>query len=55
MIVAVTHEAIHVTTGEGILAVMELQPMNGRRMAVSQYVTGHPTAVGLQLGEAALP
>ena len=55
MIVAVTHEAIHVATGEGVLAVMELQPMNSRRMAVSQYVTGHPTAVGLQLGEPALP
>ena len=50
MIVAVTHEAIHVATGEGILAVMELQPTNSRRMAVSQYLTGHPTAVGLQLG-----
>ena len=55
MIVAVTQEAIHVATGEGVLAVMELQPMNGRRMAVSQYVTGHPTAVGVQLGEPALP
>jgi len=50
MIVAVTHEAIHVATGEGVLAVMELQPTNSRRMTVSQYVTGHPTAVGLQLG-----
>jgi methionyl-tRNA formyltransferase len=55
MIVAVTHEALHVATGEGVLAVMELQPMNSRRMAISQYVTGHPTAVGLQLGEPALP
>lgn len=55
MIVAVTHESIHVATGKGVLAIMELQPMNSRRMAVSQYVTGHPTAVGLQLGEAALP
>jgi methionyl-tRNA formyltransferase len=50
VIVAVTHEAIHVATGEGILAVMELQPTNSRRMAVSQYLPGHPTAVGLQLG-----
>lgn len=55
MIVAVTHEAIHVATGDGVLAVTELQPMNSRRMAVSQYVTGHPTTVGLQLGEPALP
>ena len=53
-IIAVTPEAIHVATGEGILAVMELQPMNSRRMAVSQYLTGHSTTVGLRLGESAL-
>ena len=50
LIVAVTTEAIHVATGEGVLAVMELQPTNSRRMAVSQYLAGHSTAVGLQLG-----
>jgi methionyl-tRNA formyltransferase len=50
VIVSVTHEAIHVATGEGVLAVTEVQPMNSRRMAVSQYLTGHPTAAGLQLG-----
>jgi methionyl-tRNA formyltransferase len=55
MIMAVTTDAIHVATGEGILAVMELQPKNSRRMAVSQYLPGHPTAVGLQLGKPALP
>ena len=55
MIIAVTTEAIHVATGEGVLAVMELQPAKSRRMAVSQYLAGHPTAVGLQLGEPALP
>lgn len=49
-VVAITNEAIHVATGEGILAVMELQPANSRRMAVSQYLAGHPIAVGLQLG-----
>src|ERR1700675_49410 len=50
VIIAVTHEAIHVATGEGVLAVMELQPANSRRMVVSQYLAGHPIAVGLQLG-----
>ncbi len=50
VIVALTHEAIHVATGDGILAVMELQPANGRRMAVSQYLAGHPIVVGVQLG-----
>jgi len=34
--------------------VMELQPANSRRMAVSQYLTGHPIAVGSQLGKPAL-
>jgi methionyl-tRNA formyltransferase len=50
VIVAVTNEAIHVATGKGVLAVTELQPANSRRMAVSQYLAGHPVAVGLQLG-----
>jgi methionyl-tRNA formyltransferase len=50
VIVAVTNEAIQVATGEGVLAVMELQPANSRRMAVSQYLAGHPVAVGLRLG-----
>ena len=54
MIIAVTTEAIHVATGEGVLAVMELQPANSRRMAVSQFLAGHPVAVGLQLGGPAL-
>ena len=53
-VVTVTREAIHVATGEGILAVMELQPANSRRMAVSQYLSGHPVKVGLQLGGPAL-
>ena len=54
-IIAMTTDAIHVATGEGVLAVMELQPANSRRMAVSQYLAGHPIAVGLQLGGSALP
>ena len=49
-VVAVTNEAIHVATGEGVLALLELQPANSRRMGVAQYVAGHPIAVGLQLG-----
>ena len=50
VVLAMTSEAIHVATGEGVLAVMELQPANGRRMAVSQYLAGHPVLVGFQLG-----
>ena len=50
VIVAITREAINVATGDGVLAVMELQPANNRRMTVSQYLAGHPIVVGLQLG-----
>jgi methionyl-tRNA formyltransferase len=50
IVVAITPEAIHVATGEGVLAVTELQPANSRRMAVSQYLAGHPVAVGERLG-----
>ena len=50
MVVVVTTEAIHVATGEGLLAVTELQPANSRRMAVSQYLAGHPVVVGERLG-----
>ena len=54
VVVAITNEAIHVATGQGVLAVMELQPANSRRMAVSQYLAGHPVAIGMQLGGTAL-
>jgi methionyl-tRNA formyltransferase len=50
MVVAVTTKAIHVATGAGVLAVTELKPANSRRMAVSQYLAGHPVAVGERLG-----
>jgi methionyl-tRNA formyltransferase len=53
-VVAITTEAIHIATGEGVLVVTELQPANSRRMAVSQYLAGHPVAVGEQLGGPAL-
>ena len=51
IVVAVTTKAIHVATGAGVLAVTELQPANSRRMAVTQYLAGHPVAVGERLGE----
>lgn len=54
IIVAVTTKAIHVATGEGILAMTELQPANSRRMAVSQYLAGHPVVAGERLGGPAL-
>jgi len=54
VVVAITNEAIHVATGKGVLALMELQPANSRRMAVSQYLAGHSVVVGLRLGGPAL-
>jgi len=51
-ITAVTKDAIHVATGEGVLAVKELQPANSRRMTVAQYLAGHPSiGPGLQLSQ----
>jgi len=54
-IIAVTTNAIHVATGEGILAVKELQPANSRRMTVAQYLAGHSLHAGLQLSRHASP
>ena len=47
--VAVTKEAIHIATGRGLLAVIELQPANSRRMTVQQYLAGHRLTPGFRL------
>jgi methionyl-tRNA formyltransferase len=52
-ITALTKDAIHVATGEGVLAIHELQPANSRRMPAGQYLTGHQIHVGMQLSRAA--
>ena len=49
-IVGVTKEAIHVSTGKGTLAILELQPANSRKMTVAQYLSGHLVQIGSQLG-----
>jgi len=49
-IVAVTKDAIHVATGNRVLAIQELQPANSRRMTVAQYLAGHLVQIGSQLG-----
>jgi methionyl-tRNA formyltransferase len=53
-ITTVTKDEIHVATGEGVLAVKELQPANSRRMTVAQYLAGHSIQAGLQLGQQAI-
>jgi len=52
-ICAVTNDAIHAAAGQGVLAITELQPANGRRMSVGQYLAGHPIQVGMSLNQSA--
>ena len=52
-ITALTKDAIHVATGEGVLAIHELQPANSRRMPAGQYLSGHQIHVGMQLSRSA--
>ena len=54
-IVEVKKDAILVAAGTGHLAVTEIQPANGRRMSVAQYLSGHPLSPGLVLGAGPLP
>jgi len=49
-VVEARKEGILVATGNGLLAITELQPVNSRRMGVGQYLAGHPLAPGLVLG-----
>jgi len=49
-VVHVSKQALHVATGDGLLAVTELQVANSRRMMVAQYLAGHPIQPGLRLG-----
>ncbi len=53
-VVRADQEGILVTTGEGLLAILEVQPANSRKMTAAQYLAGHPIKVGLVLG-ASLP
>jgi methionyl-tRNA formyltransferase len=50
-IIALTKDALHVATGEGVLVIRELQPANGRRMPTAQYLAGHPLQTGIQLSQ----
>ena len=44
-------KALRVATGEGILAVTELQPEGKRRMKTEEYLNGYTVAAGTVLGE----
>lgn len=54
-VVEAKKDGILVSTGEGLLAIAELQPANGRRMAAAQYLAGHPLTPGLRLGPGPAP
>ena len=47
-IMGVTKQAIHVQTGQGVLQLIEIQPVNKKRMAVADYVAGHRIEVGMR-------
>jgi methionyl-tRNA formyltransferase len=47
-IVGVTKHVIQVQTGHGVLHLIDIQPANKKRMAVTQYVAGHHIEVGMQ-------
>jgi methionyl-tRNA formyltransferase len=43
-------EGISVATGRGLLEIRELQPENGRRMGVREFLAGHSVETGVVLG-----
>lgn len=53
-IIDVTKQAISVATGDGVLALREIQPANSKRLTVMQYLAGHRVSAG-QRFDAALP
>jgi methionyl-tRNA formyltransferase len=56
-IIHVSKQSVQVTTGEGILELLEVQTANSKRMPVSQFLAGHQVAVGTRFhsGEATSP
>jgi methionyl-tRNA formyltransferase len=47
----ISREALHVAAGFGSrLAITEVQPEGKRRMAIRDFLSGHPVAVGTRLG-----
>jgi methionyl-tRNA formyltransferase len=52
VVVASGPEGIHVATGDGILALREVQLEGRRRLAAADFLAGHPVAPGTCLGSA---
>jgi methionyl-tRNA formyltransferase len=49
-VVRVTRDAIHVATGNGTLAIVELQPEGRRPMQARDFLAGRPVRTGTVLG-----
>ena len=45
-VVRVDGDAIHVATGDGEIAIVEIQPEGRRAMHVHDFILGHPMAAG---------
>jgi len=45
-IIEVTKQSIQVATGDGVLALKEIQPSNSKRLTVGQYLAGHRVSAG---------
>jgi methionyl-tRNA formyltransferase len=45
-IIEVTKQSIQVATGDGVLALKEIQPSNSKRLIVAQYLAGHRVSAG---------
>ncbi|UCE06431.1 MAG: methionyl-tRNA formyltransferase, partial [bacterium] len=45
-VVAVEKDKFFVATGRGVLAIIEVQPENRRRMTTFEYLRGHTVAIG---------
>jgi len=45
-VVRVDGNAIHVATGDGEIAIVEIQPEGRRAMRVHDFILGHPIAAG---------
>ncbi|WP_447978752.1 methionyl-tRNA formyltransferase [Candidatus Nitrospira bockiana] len=54
-VVAAAKDRLHVATGKGLLAILELQPANSRRMTAQQYLAGHRLQPGFRLHAAPSP
>ncbi len=45
----VTKDRVEVATGRGTIQIVEIQPSNGRRMTMTQYLAGHRLTPGISL------